>query len=495
MLTSQPSGSLDVEALEDALNAPAPTGSPRPRTRVAAFLAVDFLAAVLSLPLAALLLAGISNHKDNDLANFGTNMRVDALFPVCVLIMLAVAGFYRSNRQIHNTSTFYEIRELSLAVAAGCVLTIGIGIAAESLWGTPQTRNTLLVLAAVVSMVLIPAGRTVLRCLYGGARARVLIVGSGALADRLTTCIALTRSAQLVGRVAGAEAPEPGALGTFADLPELCARLGANEIIVGYPIETSHDYAMILRSLPASVRINIVPRFYELHSWRSKMTDIYGLPLIQVSPNSMTGWDRFAKRLFDLAICIPTLLLTLPIAAVIAIGIKVTSPGPVFFRQERLGRDRTTFTMWKFRSMTVERAERGAEQDAREAGHDVGRPLHELRGKAREQHRVTRIGTFLRKTGLDELPQLLNVLRGDMAIVGPRPFIEEESEHLIGWESRRFEVRPGMTGLWQVSGRNELDMEDLRRLDYLYVASWSFLWDIKIVLETPRAMLRGTGAY
>jgi lipopolysaccharide/colanic/teichoic acid biosynthesis glycosyltransferase len=122
-------------------------------------------------------------------------------------------------------------------------------------------------------------------------------------------------------------------------------------------------------------------------------------------------------------------------------------------------------------------------------------PLHELRKKAVDAERITRIGSLMRRTGLDELPQFLNVLRGDMSLVGPRPFTESESETFTGWQARRFELRPGITGLWQVSGRNDLSMDDLRRLDYLYVASWSLWWDVKIVWDTPRAMARGFGAY
>ena len=118
----------------------------------------------------------------------------------------------------------------------------------------------------------------------------------------------------------------------------------------------------------------------------------------------------------------------------------------------------------------------------------------ELRKKLDEGDRITRIGRLLRKSGLDELPQLFNVLRGDMSIVGPRPFVPNES-FLEGWSARRFEVRPGITGLWQVSGRNQLSTDDLRQLDYLYVASWSFWWDLKILFDTPRTMVHGFGAY
>jgi lipopolysaccharide/colanic/teichoic acid biosynthesis glycosyltransferase len=125
---------------------------------------------------------------------------------------------------------------------------------------------------------------------------------------------------------------------------------------------------------------------------------------------------------------------------------------------------------------------------------DADRPLHEVRHKLDESARITRFGAFLRRTGIDEIPQFISVFKGDMSVVGPRPFIPSESD-VEGWATRRFEVRPGITGLWQVSGRNDLTRNDLVQLDYLYVASWSLWWDLKIMFETPKTMARGIGAY
>jgi lipopolysaccharide/colanic/teichoic acid biosynthesis glycosyltransferase len=199
------------------------------------------------------------------------------------------------------------------------------------------------------------------------------------------------------------------------------------------------------------------------------------------------------KRLFDLCISSFVLLVTAPVLFVVAIGVKLSSPGPVFFRQVRLGRNQVPFTITKFRSMTIATEDHPSEVSYMEAD-DEGRPLHEIRGKLDERSRITRFGAFLRKTSIDEIPQFINVFRGDMSVVGPRPFIPKESG-VAGWGSRRFEVRPGITGLWQVSGRNDLSRNDLVQLDYLYVASWSLWWDLKIMWETPKTMARGTGAY
>jgi hypothetical protein len=160
-----------------------------------------------------------------------------------------------------------------------------------------------------------------------------------------------------------------------------------------------------------------------------------------------------------------------------------------------MGRNHREFTIHKFRTMIADHnTEQAVAHEDREDSDEVS-PLHITRQKAALVARVTPFGRFLRKYGIDELPQFLNVLMGTMSVVGPRPFMISESDRSAGWSSRRFEVRPGITGLWQVSGRNELTAEELRQLDYLYVASWSMLWDFRIMLDTPRAMYRGLGSY
>jgi lipopolysaccharide/colanic/teichoic acid biosynthesis glycosyltransferase len=211
----------------------------------------------------------------------------------------------------------------------------------------------------------------------------------------------------------------------------------------------------------------------------------------------LSAWDRFMKRAFDLLISSAVLVFTFPLLVVVAIGVKISSPGPVFFRQVRLGRNTQPFTVIKFRSMTIaNELEPVVEGDSQSESQSESEsePLYQARRKKDESGRITRFGAFLRHTGIDEIPQFINVFKGDMSVVGPRPFVPAES-HVEGWATRRFEVRPGITGLWQVSGRNDLTRYDLVQLDYLYVASWSLWWDLKIMWETPRTMARGTGAY
>jgi exopolysaccharide biosynthesis polyprenyl glycosylphosphotransferase len=460
---------------------------------IGVMLATDLVAAAVALPLALLLLAVSSTTATNSLSHFWRNVGADASFPVAIVLALALAGFYRSNRRAPYESSFSELKELAVALCAGCVLAIAFSLFVHLGFGVTESDSTQLLLAAIIAIALITAARATIGAFRRGIYSRVLIVGSDSIVERISTYLGLIKGVEVVGRVVDALSADGGSLGTVGDLPQLCEKFGANRIIVAYPTSMSHESVAILRSLPSSVDISIVPRYFDLISWRSRISDLYGLPLIEVAPAHLSRWDRFLKRGFDIVASFLLLVVLSPVTVILSVLVKLSSPGPALFRQERVGQGRRPFTIYKFRTMRD-----GAEEpsdDNEDGPSDPSAPLHQLRNKAVEACRITPIGGFMRRTGLDEIPQFLNVLKGDMSLVGPRPFTESETETITGWQARRFELRPGITGLWQVSGRNDLGMDDLRRLDYLYVASWSLWWDIKIVWDTPRAMVRGFGAY
>lgn len=182
-------------------------------------------------------------------------------------------------------------------------------------------------------------------------------------------------------------------------------------------------------------------------------------------------------------------MLLSPLFAAIAIAIKATSRGPVFFGQMRTGHNGRVFRMWKFRTMVVDAEARRAELAPLNDMADAG-PLF----KMRHDPRVTSVGRILRRLSMDEFPQLFNVLNGSMSLVGPRPFVCMEADQMQGWSRRRLDLVPGMTGLWQISGRNDLSYEEMIRLDYMYVTNWSLWWDLRILLETVPRVLTGRGA-
>jgi exopolysaccharide biosynthesis polyprenyl glycosylphosphotransferase len=460
---------------------------------VGILLASDFLAAAMALPLSLLLLSLGSPGKIDSLGHFWINVRTDASFPVAITLALAFAGFYRSRRRAPYESSFSELKELAIALCAGCVIAIAFSVILHVSFGITESDSTQLLLASMASIVLIAGARGVIGAFRRGVYSRVLIVGSDSLVDRITAYADRTKGVEVVGRVVDTLASVEGSLGTVSDLPQLCEKLQANRIIIAYPTSISQESIAIFRSLPPSVHISIVPRYFELVSWRSRIADLHGLPLIEVAPAHLSRWDRFLKRAFDVVASSLLLLILAPLALTLAVLVKLSSSGPIFFRQERVGRGRQLFTIYKFRTM-VEADSPGVESNDTRTD-DTSTPLHEVRHKAIEATRITPIGRVMRRTGLDEIPQFVNVLCGNMSLVGPRPFKECESETISGWQARRFEFRPGITGLWQVSGRNDLSLDDLRRLDYLYVASWSLWWDVKIACDTPRAMVRGFGAY
>ncbi len=454
----------------------------------------DFLCAYIALPVSLFLFSQISRVSANSLHKLGTNFTVDSLFPISVIIALALGGMYRSTSRRLQPSAFMEIRDLSFGVGAGCVLALAFGAILHVTFGITEPIATQLVFAVIVTIVAITFGRIVMRFfLHALTTTRVLVVGSGRLTDRIMMNVRQDPGMTLVGRVVDGDVVEDGADGTVHDLPLLCRQLRVHRVLVAFPDEVSGESLNIYRQLQNTVHIAMVPRYFELVSWRSRMSDLSGTPFLEFARPHLSPWDRFMKRAFDITISSLVLLFTSPLLLAVAIGVKLSSPGPVFFHQTRMGRHQIPFTITKFRSMRP-----AVESDGKQATNvevnDSDRPLHEIRGKASEKDRITPFGAFLRKTSIDEIPQFINVFRGDMSVVGPRPFVPSESG-VDGWGTRRFDVRPGITGLWQVSGRNDLTRQDLVQLDYLYVASWSMWWDLKIMWETPKTMAKGTGAY
>jgi lipopolysaccharide/colanic/teichoic acid biosynthesis glycosyltransferase len=203
---------------------------------------------------------------------------------------------------------------------------------------------------------------------------------------------------------------------------------------------------------------------------------------------SLAASERMIKRVMDVTIATCAILFAAPVLLIIAVAIKLDSAGPVFFRQERTGRAGKPFQIFKFRSMT---ADAWQQRNAVAELNQSDGPLF----KMEEDPRVTRVGAIIRKTSLDELPQLINVIRGEMSLVGPRPLPTEESERLDGAALARLDVNPGITGLWQVCGRSDLTYADLQHLDSVYVRSWSLMWDLRIIAQTPQTVFGRSGAY
>jgi len=457
----------------------------------------DFLLAWSSLAIGLVLLGLASRNPVNRLSNFWVNFPHGTAFPIGIVLGMALSGMYRLSRRSPTQSTFSELQDFTTGVAFGGILTLGLSYLAHHFASYTVQVTTQVLAAMVVAVFLLPIGHALLRReVLRQSPVRVLVVDQGDGVGRFTTHLRLNQGIQVVGWVATTESLPEGALGRLSDLERVISEHRVDRIVIGSTGDFEGDHLSEYRRAIELADVALVPRLFELVSWRSRLTELSGLPLLETVPATMNDWDRFFKRAFDIVVGSILLLLTLPLFVGIAVAVKLTSPGPVMFRQERLGRHRRSFTILKFRTMRVGTAERDRHPSSvAEPTSGRGRPLHEERGKHHEQGDLTPIGAFLRRSGLDEIPQFFNVVLGSMSIVGPRPFITAESEPPSGWAARRFDMRPGITGLWQVSGRNELTSEELRQLDYLYVTSWAMWWDVKICFDTPRAMIRGLGAY
>ena len=290
-------------------------------------------------------------------------------------------------------------------------------------------------------------------------------------------------------------------IGSIKDLAETIRETAANEVIVadaGVSGDVLFDVMMRVGRI-RGVEFRIAPSLFNCLPRKTEIDQIGALPMIQLFREPLSSTARIVKRGMDILVASFALAVLAPLWLVIAALIKLDSPGGVFYKQERVGMDGRIFLFLKFRTMQTG-ADDAAHRDYQRkyiAGQaetnlgDEARPVYKLR----TDPRVTRVGRVLRRLSLDELPQLLNVLRGDMSVVGPRPPIPYEVEAYELWHRKRLDMKPGLTGLWQVSGRNRLSFEEMVRLDLFYIENWSLLLDLKIILRTLPVMLRGDNAY
>jgi len=279
-------------------------------------------------------------------------------------------------------------------------------------------------------------------------------------------------------------------LGGIERLPSLVRLFDVERVIIAFSNDRREDILALVRELnELNVQVDIVPRFFDVLSPGVDLHSVEGLPLIGLRRPRLSSSSKLVKRGLDLTVAGAGLIVLAPFLAVVAVAIRLDSGGPVFFRQARMGARGQTFSIYKLRTMV-------ADAEARKA--EVARLNKHARNggdprmfKIDDDPRVTRIGRVLRRLSIDELPQLWNVLRGEMSLVGPRPLILEEDAHVIDWAARRLDLKPGITGIWQVLGRDGIPFEEMVKFDYLYVTSWSLAGDLRLLLRTIPIVVRG----
>ena len=290
-------------------------------------------------------------------------------------------------------------------------------------------------------------------------------------------------------------------LGGFDDLPELVKRYGVEEVLITDTRINPRKMFEVLMECGRDhhIKYRVIPNLFDCLPGKTEIATIGSLPMIKLYEEGLRGSQRALKRGMDVLVSILLLLITWPFWVALAILIKMESRGPVFLKQERVGMDGNLFLMIKFRSMADGVDDQAHRELMRRTinGEEAnqGTPDEPIYGKVKDDPRLTRIGSWMRRYSFDELPQTVNVLMGQMSIVGPRPPIPYEVRHYKDWHRTRFHVRPGITGLWQVSGRNRLHFEEMVRLDVFYIENWSPWLDVKIMLKTLPVMLRGDNTY
>jgi exopolysaccharide biosynthesis polyprenyl glycosylphosphotransferase len=490
----------DTEALRTGLRIVPPPATHAParrrggfsKGRVRSLFAADIVAILISLAGTYVLAEQIGPP-----AVIAPTWLLIALAPVITVMWLAIFGTYRlyegQSRAIARKS-FDEVSTLFNALLAGSLLLLVVGQGLKKGFDIFIYSPLEAMFFLSFAVVLVPTLRGVVRTwlLPNVMRPRrTLIVGAGATGRLLERKIGThpEYGLELVGFVDD----EPGAdvLGSTAELTELVDSHHIDWIVLAFS-EAPHEKTLeLVREVRRpDVHLSIVPNFYELFASNAAIEDIEGVPVVSLPSMQFSRTVRFLKRTFDIVASGAGLLVISPILAAAAIAIKLDTRGPVFFRQARQGRGGREFKIMKFRSMVVDaEAKRFELADKNEM--EGGGPLF----KIADDPRITRVGAFLRKWSIDELPQLWNVLRGEMSLVGPRPFVVHESEQITGWASRRLETTPGITGLWQVLGRNDIPFEEMVKLDYVYVTNWSLWWDVKILVQTLPTVLKRQGAY
>jgi exopolysaccharide biosynthesis polyprenyl glycosylphosphotransferase len=419
--------------------------------------------------------------------------RFEDWFPFVALVTLLVfwqAGLYAERERRAGFGRIVS----SLIVVALLVLAFGLGTGHN--FNTFGLIPTALAIAIVIDGLLRASYDTISReALHVlGVRRRAIVVGEGEHLDHLLRTLGSVRGGieyDFVGVITAAEDDrrELPLLGTIDDLRTVLESHPADELIVTDSDYTDRQLLQIVdQAHRSAVKVRIAPKTTELLVQRAEYVPGQGLPLFELRPPAFAGTEWALKRTFDLLVASFVIVVGLPLWLAIAAATRLTSRGPVFYRDPRIGLGEQTFGMIKFRTMVAGAADQQAELERE----------NEAEGalfKIKDDPRITPVGRLLRRFSIDELPNLINVLRGQMSLVGPRPLPLRDHALLEDWHRRRSNVLPGMTGLWQISGRSDLSFDDLVRLDFYYLENWSIWLDISILAKTLPAVLVGRGAY
>ncbi len=433
------------------------------------------------------------------------------IIPVWILLF-ALSGLYSLSNQRGRLA---EIGKIFVAVSGGVMFMIVVDFGSKTpifpSKAVPIYAYGFSLLAVIIGRQIV---RTVQRSLFRGGVGihRVVILGSGPIAQQIMAN--LKNSAASGYRIIGAIDSAQGAQKRMGDvrvdrnITNLINRMKDEPFPIDEIIQadSSLDADEILEIVKYATNNHLVYRFipnqFGIFATKSELGTLAGMPVVTMKKTPLDGWGRIVKRLFDVTSSVLGLIILSPLFLAVAIIIKLTDPGPVFYRHQRLSRSGHMIRVFKFRSMrqafTTEKRFQGKSEV--QIFEELGRPdlaeEFKLEQKVKRDPRVSRIGDVIRRSSIDELPQLFNIILGDISLVGPRPIVQAELEK-YGEDggATLLALRPGLTGLWQVSGRNDIGYEERVKLDMYYIENWSLIMDIKIIVRTIFIVLTGKGAY
>jgi exopolysaccharide biosynthesis polyprenyl glycosylphosphotransferase len=397
-----------------------------------------------------------------------------------IVIVAKVQGLYDRDELVIRKSTLDELpRLVNLATLFALLVWLVHHVVVV---GSPHSETLLLLWVLLIASITL--GRMAARRIASllAPRERCFLIGDTVTARRLRAKLAHSANADLVGAVS---ADQIGS--TYEELPDLLRRVDVHRLVIasGSGLADERIIELVRTAKATGVRVTFFPGVLAMVGSSVVFDDLWGMPLLGIPRFGLNRSSAAVKRGFDMLGASIGLVALSPLFAVIPLVIKLDSRGPVFFRQLRVGRDGKAFSIIKFRSMID-----GADaMKAQLRGHNETAALFKLG----DDPRVTRVGRWLRKTSIDELPQLLNVLRGQMSLVGPRPLVLDEDEMITGVDRRRLMITPGMTGQWQVLGTGRVPLHEMLKLDYLYIANWSLWNDVKILVRTLGVIVSGGG--
>jgi exopolysaccharide biosynthesis polyprenyl glycosylphosphotransferase len=437
-----------------------------------------------------------------DFLSMRVKVRNFALFAVFLLVWHLIFCFFRLYDSRRLSPRWDEALDIAKATALGA----GFVCIAAFLFGLRMVTPSFVVGFWSISSATLLASRLVARHLLSRLRARgrnlrqMLIVGTNRRAVLFAQKIAAAPALgyHVLGFVDRAwagwgefrKAGYPLAC-DFERFPVFLRERVVDEVVIALPIKSLYSQAARIAALceEQGIVVRLLANFFNLRLARSKAEEFEDVSVITLVSDSAGSWHHLCKRILDFSVSLCSIITLTPLFLVTALLIKLTSPGPVFFIQERVGLNKRRFRLFKFRTMV-----QGAEQRLAEVAH-----LNEVSGpvfKIKNDPRLTRLGKLLRKTSIDELPQLFNVLKGDMSLVGPRPLPARDYEGFDqDWQRRRFSVRPGITCLWQINGRSSTPFDKWMELDMHYIDHWSLGLDLKILAKTVPVVVRGAGAH